>query len=54
MNAKRYAAQFALSGVVIALAGCSTMNSEPASTAPMWQAGQEYLNRTGFVGDFFI
>ncbi|WP_425642361.1 bifunctional UDP-sugar hydrolase/5'-nucleotidase UshA [Marinomonas gallaica] len=42
MNAKRYAAQFALSGVVIALAGCSTMNNEPASTAPMWQAGQEY------------
>ena len=42
MNAKRYAAQFALSGVVIALAGCSTMNSEPVSTTPMWQTGQEY------------
>ena len=41
MNAHRLIAPLALSGVVVALAGCSTMNSEMASS-PMWQEGKEY------------
>lgn len=41
MNAKRYLAQFTLSGVVIALAGCSTMNTEAPYT-PAWKEGKEY------------
>lgn len=40
MNAKRYFAQFALSGVVVALAGCSVMTTE--QTEPMWETGKEY------------
>lgn len=44
MNAKRYLTQFALSGVVIGLAGCSTLNSSTpdVSDTKTWQAGQEY------------
>ncbi|RDL44836.1 bifunctional UDP-sugar hydrolase/5'-nucleotidase [Marinomonas piezotolerans] len=40
MNAKRYFAQFALSGVVIALTGCSVMSTD--ESAPMWEDGKEY------------
>ncbi|CUB06095.1 bifunctional UDP-sugar hydrolase/5'-nucleotidase UshA [Marinomonas fungiae] len=42
MNANRLIAQFALSGVVIALAGCASISNTDAPSSPMWQAGKEY------------
>ncbi|SBS35846.1 Trifunctional nucleotide phosphoesterase protein YfkN precursor [Marinomonas aquimarina] len=43
MNANRLIAQCALSGVVIALAGCASVSStDNAQSTAMWQAGKEY------------
>ncbi|MBM6550562.1 bifunctional UDP-sugar hydrolase/5'-nucleotidase UshA [Marinomonas ostreistagni] len=47
MNTQRYLTQFALSGVVIGLTGCSLFSSSHTDTeltdsAAAWQAGQEY------------
>ena len=44
MNTKRYLTQFALSGVVIGLAGCSQFTAPQSDTPeePTWQPGQTY------------